>query len=950
MSNLNIGFPLDLYPTLQRASYSDALIRLAVGPAGCLPRETEIFTRTGWQSIAEPTTQALVYCPNTGTAYFDNVGQVAYPELDGFWRVHNTYTIDMVVSNEHNIWTKTYRQLGSDKWSIRSGEYVGNKLHTGVKLDGYIPTTFDYTSDISLPYTDTEIRIQIMVSADGTLVRKGKKAAVMVRKPRKVARVEQLLKDANIDFVRSEYCYNGVVSHRFSFVPPIKTKSLRFLYGADAEQLKVAAEELLFWDGTQNEKTAHFDTTIKENADVAQFVFTAIGIPSKIARYELSATNKNWSDAYRVSYGVKRNTAWANLATCRAERVPSTDGMKYCLTTPTGMFIARHNGKIFATGNSAKTSWAIMELLRTAMLQEPSPIDNTRYTRMLVVRNTYSLLKSNTIPSMRNMLGPLLQVTEGSQPTGKVRAQLGGGTMLNMDIQFLALDSEDAQDKLLGAEPTMVLCDELNMMPESVVFALVRRLGRYPSGTKGRVTRTGIIGVFNGPVKGSWLHRWYLGERDREFEQTARQMGVSKFVEFFKQPAALIPPPGYPNSHDPNAEWTPNPLAENIHNLAQGYGYYYAMLADPDPGKIQSYVMGDFADVKHGKVVFPEFHRDVHTFPAQSVNTHELREYYLSFDFGRTPVCIVGYLAPDGSLLVLDEFMGEDMSVDTLYRTEVLPALKQRYPNAVCAKAWGDPAGMVQGQNLDLSMFDVLRRLGVPITAPTRSNKLEPRLQAVRSFMTALGHNGKPRLRIRDNCKFLIQAMAADYIYENRGSGGTHDTPTKSHVGWVSDLCVAEGTLIATPRGNIPIEQIKVGDEVYTRNGARKVLAAEMTGVNSLCYEYDIGGVKLLATPNHPVLADGKFYAIDSLVGSVVECELLSPTSKPVRVRVSRGKQKNVTVYNLTVEHDNEYYANGVLVHNCDSLQYLSLGCLRIVSDREEDVRPTRDEDIDWYA
>ena len=593
--------------------------------------------------------------------------------------------------------------------------------------------------------------------------------------------------------------------------------------------------------------------------------------------------------------------------------------MKYCLITPTGMFIARHNGKIFATGNSAKTSWAIMELLRTAMLQEPSFIDNTRYTRMLVVRNTYSLLKSNTIPSMRNMLGPLLQVTEGSQPTGKVRAQLGDGTMLNM-------------------------------MPESVVFALVRRLGRYPSGTKGRVTRTGIIGVFNGPVKGSWLHRWYLGERDREFEQTARQMGVSKFVEFFKQPAALIPPPGYPNSHDPNAEWTPNPLAENIHNLAQGYGYYYAMLADPDPGKIQSYVMGDFADVKHGKVVFPEFHRDVHTFPAQSVNTHELREYYLSFDFGRTPVCIVGYLAPDGSLLVLDEFMGEDMSVDTLYRTEVLPALKQRYPNAVCAKAWGDPAGMVQGQNLDLSMFDVLRRLGVPITAPTRSNKLEPRLQAVRSFMTALGHNGKPRLRIRDNCKFLVQAMAADYIYENRGSGGTHDTPTKSHVGRVSDLCVAEGTLIATPRGNIPIEQIKVGDEVYTRNGVRKVLAAEMTGVNSLCYEYDIGGVKLLATPNHPVFADGKFYAIDTLAGSVVDCELLSPTSKPVRVKVSRGKQKNATVYNLTVEHDNEYYANGILVHNCDSLQYLSLGCLRIVSDREEDVRPARDEDIDWYA
>lgn len=438
---------------------------------------------------------------------------------------------------------------------------------------------------------------------------------------------------------------------------------------------------------------------------------------------------------------------------------------------------------------SGKTSWAIMELLRSALLQTPSPLDNTRYFRALVVRNTYALLKSNTIPSMKNMYGPLLQVTEGSQPFGRVRARLQDGTALDMEVQFLALDSEDAQDKLLGAEPTMVLCDELNLMPESVVFALVRRLGRYPSGTKGKVDRTGVIGVFNGPVKGSWLHKWYLGERDAQFEKVAREMGVEKLVEMFSQPPALIPPAGFPNSHDPNDEWLPNPEAENIHNLAQGYGYYYAMLADPDMGKIQSYVLGEFADVKHGKVVFPEFHRDVHTFPAERVNTKELRDYYLAFDFGRTPVCIVGTLLSDGTLMVLDEFMGEDMSVEQLYRSTVRPALKRDYPNGVCVRAYGDPAGMTGGQNINLSPFDVLRKEGVPIVAPTRGNRLEPRLAAVRSFMSSLGTGGKPRLLIRDNCRFLIQAMAADYIYENRSGGRTADTPTKSHVGWVSDLC-----------------------------------------------------------------------------------------------------------------------------------------------------------------
>lgn len=645
---------------------------------------------------------------------------------------------------------------------------------------------------------------------------------------------------------------------------------------------------------------------------------------------------------------------------------------------------------IKGAAGSAKTSFALMRLLQVALQQTPSPIDNTRYTRMLVVRNTYALLKSNTIPSMKNMYGPLLQITEGSQPLGKVRAQLSDGTSLHMDIQFLALDSEDAQDKLLGAEPTVVLCDELNMMPESVIFALVRRLGRYPSGTKGKVTRTGIIGVFNGPVKGSWLHRWWLGERDEMFAKVAKEMGVAKFVDFFSQPPALIPPAGFPNAHDPTAEWLPNPDAENIHNLAQGYGYYYAMLADPDMGKIQAYVLGDFADVKHGKVVFPEFSRDVHTFPEESLNTSSLSEYYLGFDFGRTPVCVVGYLAGDGSLMILDEFMGDNMSVDTLYRTEVLPALKRKYPHARCAGAYGDPAGLVNGQQVDTSVFDVLRKLGVPISAPTRNNRIEPRLQAVRNFMTTLGFAGKPRLRIRDNCRFLIQAMAADYIYENRSGGRVADTPTKSHEGWVSDLCLAAGTLIATPKGDVPIEHIKAGDEVYTRTGVRKVLAATMTNDNAEVFEYDIGGLSLTATPNHPVFANGAFYAIDSLADNIVYCNVSntadvaechakaqqdgqveltmnselaryaegrlpqtntqpkSSAHSSVCVRISRGKRKNATVYNLTVEQDNEYYANGVLVHNCDSLQYLCLGLLSVTGDRQQQ-QDLPAKEIDWY-
>lgn len=434
---------------------------------------------------------------------------------------------------------------------------------------------------------------------------------------------------------------------------------------------------------------------------------------------------------------------------------------------------------------TGKTSYCAMELMRLAMLQEPAA-DNVRYFRAVVIRNTYQLLRDNTVNTFSQMYGPLYKGTMGTQPRATVAFGLADGTRVEMDIIYLAMDAEDAQSKLLGMETTFFMLDEVSELPESLVFACVNRLGRYPSGAKGRVTRTGIIGATNGPSKNHWLYRWYLGERDEEFERVARQMGITKYVELFQQPPALL----RPAPDDPDGEWLPNPKAENIHNLAQGYGYYYAMLGNPDNAKIQSYVEGVFADIKQGRVVFPEFSRDLHVVPAATLRTQELRKYYLSFDFGRTPVCLVGFLSADGRLVVTDEFMGEDMSVDQLYRTIVLPALKERYPHAVCEMATGDPAGLVGGQQLDLSPFDVLRELGVPIRPHLKSNKLEPRLQAVRRFMATIGFGGKPRLMIRDNCKFLINALASDYIYEKKaGSTGFRDEPTKSHVGWVSDLC-----------------------------------------------------------------------------------------------------------------------------------------------------------------
>lgn len=68
---------------------------------------------------------------------------------------------------------------------------------------------------------------------------------------------------------------------------------------------------------------------------------------------------------------------------------------------------------------------------------------------------------------------------------------------------------------------------------------------------------------------------------------------------------------------------------------------------------------------------------------------------------------------------------------------------------------------------------------------------------------------------------------------------------------------------------------------------------------------------------------------------------------KPALMHIARGECGLSPVYNLTVETDNEYYANGVLVHNCDSLQYIAMGLLLVMSTGDDDVSQYETE-IEW--
>jgi len=86
---------------------------------------------------------------------------------------------------------------------------------------------------------------------------------------------------------------------------------------------------------------------------------------------------------------------------------------------------------------------------------------------------------------------------------------------------------------------------------------------------------------------------------------------------------------------------------------------------------------------------------------------------------------------------------------------------------------------------------------------------------------------------------------------------GAHSPEDIERLRSGGNRCVAEGTLVRTEYGERPIETIRPGDRVWTRNGLREVLAAWDNGIKDVVrYDHDAGSTWL--TPDHKVAtADG---------------------------------------------------------------------------------------------
>lgn len=138
--------------------------------------------------------------------------------------------------------------------------------------------------------------------------------------------------------------------------------------------------------------------------------------------------------------------------------------------------------------------------------------------------------------------------------------------------------------------------------------------------------------------------------------------------------------------------------------------------------------------------------------------------------------------------------------------------------------------------------------------------------------------------------------------------------------------CLVGSTLITTDKGRKQIKNVKVGDYVLTRDGFHRVAWSGVTGRNMKVYTVTTAtGRTLTGTDNHKIFVDKGFHPLRSLRrNQLLITEHNDTITNGGDLVTSIAYAGYATeVYDLTIETKHEFFANGILVHNCiDSVRY----------------------------
>lgn len=450
---------------------------------------------------------------------------------------------------------------------------------------------------------------------------------------------------------------------------------------------------------------------------------------------------------------------------------------------------------------SGKTTGVIFELFRRAAEQIPAP-DGLRYTRFAIVRQTLQQMKATILKDVLQWL-PGIATWKVSDSTifitcGDIRSEW----------LLIPLENLDDQRRLLSSQLTGAWISECIEIDADLVPPIDGRCGRYPNAAMGGCTWHGIVADTNMPEEGS---RWH------------ELMEISTPADWmvFKQPGGLSP-------EAENLEWlnqTPETLQlpeRHPLRLAQGRVYYEKLARNPSPAWVKRYVHAEYGTDPSGSAVFGStFNRAMHVVPH--LDPVPGMVLIVGQDFGRDPCSILVQPNHRGQLLVLEEVMADDIGLQLHLNMNLRPRLAQpRYMGLTIAVV-GDPAGTSKDSLYEINSFDMLRSAGFS-AFPAPTNDLEPRIQAVEGWLSAMTFHGPGLLIDGSRCPMLVKALNGSYKFGKDKTGEAKPKPIKGNFSHIADAL--QYAALGAQTGTLGMIKRKFYGRVQT---APKVTAAGWT-------------------------------------------------------------------------------------------------------------------------
>lgn len=221
-------------------------------------------------------------------------------------------------------------------------------------------------------------------------------------------------------------------------------------------------------------------------------------------------------------------------------------------------------------------------------------------------------------------------------------------------------------------------------------------------------------------------------------------------------------------------------------------------------------------------------------FEVRPFDTPPDARFYFGADWGfsRDPSVLVRCFILGDTLYIDHEAYGVQVDIDDLARKPGEPG-RSMFDEVPESRRWPIYADSARPETISY-----VAQRGFKISPAEKwTGSIEDGIAFLRSFR---------RIVIHERCKHAAHEFES-YSYKV-------DPRTEEILPRIVDKdnhCIAEGSLIYTDRGEIPVEEVTTSDHVLTRAGWKRVLWAGVTGESRAVVQIRAGGYSLSCTPDH---------------------------------------------------------------------------------------------------